>query len=76
MQRSSQTGKEEVSQRKVIVTGIDKIWEADLVDMQAFSKDNDAVKYLLTVTANDKKRVTKTVLLKITETKLKQINSA
>ena len=35
--------------RKVIVTGIDKIWAADLVDVQAFSKDNDGVRYLLTV---------------------------
>ena len=35
--------------RRVIVTGIDKIWVADLVDMQAFSKDNNGVKYLLTV---------------------------
>jgi len=34
---------------RVIVTGIDKIWAADLVDMQAFSKDNDGVRYLLTV---------------------------
>jgi len=38
-----------VSKRRVIVTGIDKIWAADLVDMQAFSKDNDGVRYLLTV---------------------------
>jgi len=35
--------------RKVIVKGIDKIWGADLVDMQAFAKDNDGVKYLLCV---------------------------
>ena len=35
--------------RRVIVTGIDNIWAADLVDMQAFSKDNDGVRYLLTV---------------------------
>ena len=35
--------------RKVVVTGIDKIWAADLVDMQAFSKDNNGVRYLLTV---------------------------
>jgi len=35
--------------RRVTVTGIDKIWAADLVDMQAFSKDNDGVRYLLTV---------------------------
>ena len=37
------------AKRRVIVTGIDKIWAADLVDMQAFSKDNDWVRYLLTV---------------------------
>ena len=35
--------------RKVYVSGIDKIWAADLVDMQAFSKYNKRVKYLLTV---------------------------
>ena len=35
--------------RKVYVSGIDKIWAADLVDMQAFSKYNKGVKYLLTV---------------------------
>jgi len=35
--------------RKVYVNGIDKIWAADLVDMQAFSKFNRGVKYLLTV---------------------------
>ena len=35
--------------RKVYVGGIDEIWAADLVDMQAFAKDNDGVKYLLTV---------------------------
>jgi len=35
--------------RKVYVNGIDKIWAADLVDMQAFSKYNQGVKYLLTV---------------------------
>ena len=35
--------------RKVYVNGIDKIWAADLVDMQAFSKYNEGVKYLLTV---------------------------
>jgi len=35
--------------RKVIVRGIDKIWAADLVDMQAFAKDNDKIKYLLTI---------------------------
>ena len=35
--------------RKVVVNGIDKIWAADLVDMQAFAKFNDGIKYLLTV---------------------------
>ena len=29
--------------------GIDEIRAADLIDMQAFSKDNNGVKYLLTV---------------------------
>ena len=28
---------------------IDEIWAADLIDMQAFSKDNNGIKYLLTV---------------------------
>ena len=35
--------------RRVIVTGIDKIWAADLIDMQKFSKQNKHYKYLLTV---------------------------
>ena len=35
--------------RKVYVNGIDKIWAADLVKMQAFSKFNHGVRYLLTV---------------------------
>jgi len=35
--------------RKVYVNGIDKIWAADLVEMQAFSKSNCGVRYLLTV---------------------------
>ena len=34
---------------KVLVNGIDKIWAADLVEMQAFSKFNRGVRYLLTV---------------------------
>ena len=34
---------------RVLVNGIDKIWAADLVDMQAFSKFNRGVKYLLAV---------------------------
>lgn len=35
--------------RRVIVGGIDEIWAADLVDMQAFAEYNDGVKYLLCV---------------------------
>ena len=35
--------------RRVLVNGIDKIWAADLVDMQAFSKLNRGFKYLLIV---------------------------
>ena len=35
--------------RRVLVNGIDKIWTADLVDMQTFSKFNWGVKYLLAV---------------------------
>ena len=35
--------------RKVYVKGIDEIFSADLVDMQAFSKFNNGIKYLLTV---------------------------
>ena len=31
------------------MNGIDKIWAADLVEMQAFSKFNRGVRYLLTV---------------------------
>ena len=36
-------------QRRVNVNSIDEIWAADLIDMQAFSKDNNGIKYLLTV---------------------------
>ena len=35
--------------RRVLVNGIDKIWAADLADMQAFSKFNRGIKYLLAV---------------------------
>ena len=35
--------------RRVLVGGIDRIWAADLVDMQAFAKFNRGVKYLLAV---------------------------
>ena len=37
------------SKRKVISHGIDKIWSADLVEMQKFSKWNKGIKYLLMV---------------------------
>ena len=35
--------------RRVNVNNIDEIWAADLIDMQAFSKDNNGIKYLLTI---------------------------
>ena len=35
--------------RRVNVNAIDEIWAADLIDMQAFSKDDNGIKYLLTV---------------------------
>ena len=31
------------------MNSIDEIWAANLIDMQAFSKDNNGIKYLLTV---------------------------
>ena len=31
------------------MNSIDEIWAADLKDMQAFSRDNNGIKYLLTV---------------------------
>jgi hypothetical protein len=34
---------------KILVNGIDEQWEADLVDMKAFSKQNDNFNYILTV---------------------------
>ena len=37
------------NKRRVLVNGIDRIWAAGLVDMQAFSKFNRGVKYLLAV---------------------------
>ena len=37
------------SKRKVTSNGIDKIWAADLVEMQKFSKWNKSIKYLLMV---------------------------
>ena len=35
--------------RRVNINAIDEIWAADLIDMQAFSKDINGIKYLLTV---------------------------
>ena len=35
--------------RRVISYGVDKIWAADLIEMQKYSKWNKGVKYLLTV---------------------------
>ena len=35
--------------RRVSVNGIDEIWAPDLIDMQEFSKNNNGIKYLLTV---------------------------
>ena len=34
---------------RVFVNSIDDIWAADLIDMKAFSKDNNGIKYFLTV---------------------------
>ena len=37
------------SKRQVISNGVDKIWAADLAEMQKFSKWNKGIKYLLMV---------------------------
>jgi len=37
------------ARRQVVVAGIDAQFQADLVDMQRFEKDNNITKYLLTV---------------------------
>ena len=36
--------------RRVVVGGIDHQWQADLIDVSAYSKHNNDVKFLLTVT--------------------------
>ena len=41
--------KRKFKKRRVLVNGIDKIWAADLVDMQAFTKFNRSVNYLVAV---------------------------
>jgi len=38
-----------VQRRRVITRGINDLWQADLVEMGAFSKSNDGYRYLLTV---------------------------
>ena len=43
------TVRRKFKRRRVLVSGIDKIWAADLADMQAFSKFNRGIKYLLAV---------------------------
>ena len=35
--------------RRLNVNSIDEVWAADLIDMQAFSKDNNGIKSFLTV---------------------------
>ena len=35
--------------RRVNASGINEIWAVDVIDMQAFSEDNNGIKYLLTV---------------------------
>ena len=47
MEESHKPIRRKLKKRRVLVYGIDKIWAADLVDMQAFSKFNRNVKYLL-----------------------------
>ena len=41
--------KRKFRKRRVLVNGIDKIWAADLADMQALSKENEGYKFLLLV---------------------------
>ena len=37
------------SYRKVIVNGIDNQWQADIIEMQTFARDNKGYRYMLTV---------------------------
>ena len=41
--------KRKFKKRRVLVSGIDRIWAADLADMKAFTKFNHGIKYLLAV---------------------------
>lgn len=43
-------GRKHFKKNKTIVAEVDTQWQADLVDMQQFSKHNSYVKYILTVT--------------------------
>ena len=47
--RTSQTNHKKFQKRRVISYGIDKIWTADLVEIQKFSKWNHGITYLLMV---------------------------
>ena len=48
--RTSQTNHKKFQKTKRVISyGIDKIWAADLVEIQKFSKWNKGIKYLLTV---------------------------
>ena len=49
LQRNCKPVTSKFQRRRVNVNGIDEIWAADLIDIQAFSKDNNGIKYLLTV---------------------------
>ncbi|XP_044737078.1 uncharacterized protein LOC123299015 [Chrysoperla carnea] len=35
--------------RRVIIKGLDDLWQADLVEMGSYAKENNGYKYLLTV---------------------------
>ena len=41
--------KRKFNKRRVLVSGIDKIWAADLADMTALNKDNEGINFLLLV---------------------------
>ena len=41
--------KRKFKKNRVIVNGMDEQWQADLVDMQSFARDNKGIKFLLTV---------------------------
>ena len=41
--------KRKFNKRRVLVSGIDKIWAADLADMTALNKDNEGVNFLLLI---------------------------